>query len=265
LIDLVFQDCRSEDRGDREMKGYLSRGYIHSTESLGTRDGPGIRFVVFMQGCPLRCKYCHNPDTWKMSEGKEVTIAELMEKINKCKPYINRSGGGVTISGGEPTMQLEFTLELLKACKAEGLHTALDTSGYLDQDKFKRLLPYLDLVLLDIKQIDELKHQELTGVSNLKTLEIVKLLEADGQPYWVRHVVVPGYTSDLVDLEKLAKFLADKRYLERLELLPYHNLGAYKWRELGINYQLEGVEPPSKELMGKIGEVFRKYGIRLSL
>jgi len=240
----------------------MREGYIHSIETLGTRDGPGIRFVVFMQGCPLRCKYCHNPDTWRLQEGKKATIDELMERIVKGKPYFQRSNGGVTISGGEPTLQFDFTLELLKRCKEEGLHTAIDTSGYVDRDKFKEMLEYVDLVLLDIKQIDAGKHQELTGVSNERTLAIVDLMEEEGQPYWVRHVIVPGYTDSKEDLSGLARFLQDKKYLERLELLPYHNLGEYKWQELGLKYELTGVKPPSKERMKEIERLFRDYGIK---
>lgn len=241
----------------------MHEGYIHSIESLGNRDGPGIRFVVFMQGCPLRCKYCHNPDTWKLHDGKKVTIDELMEKIIKCKPYIDRSKGGVTISGGEPTLQFDFTLELLKRCKEEGLHTAVDTSGYVDPEKFKKMIKYIDLVLLDIKQIDDLKHHELTGVSNRRTLEIVELLEKEKQPYWIRHVVVPGYTDNKNDLNGLAQYLQDKKYLDKLELLPYHNLGEYKWKELGIPYELVAVEPPSKEMMKEISDIFKDCGISL--
>jgi len=239
----------------------MAEGYIHSTESLGTRDGPGIRFVIFMQGCPMRCKYCHNPDTWKLCNGNKITIDELMGRIKKCKPYFSRSNGGITISGGEPTLQFEFVLELLKRCKEEGLHTAIDTSGYIDVDRFKEMLPYIDLVLLDIKQMDDAKHQELTGVSNSKTLQIVELLEKEAQPYWIRNVIVPGYTDNEVDLEKLAQFLSDKEYMEKLELLPYHNLGQHKWQELGIKYELKDVELPSEEMMERVESIFKKYGI----
>ncbi|MFW6036147.1 MAG: pyruvate formate-lyase-activating protein [Halothermotrichaceae bacterium] len=237
----------------------MVEGYIHSTESLGTRDGPGIRFVVFMQGCPLRCKYCHNPDTWKLHQGKKVNVEQLIQNIIRCKPYIDRSGGGVTISGGEPTMQLDFTLELLKKCKEEGLHTAVDTSGYIQTDKFRRLIPYLDLVLLDIKQMDNEKHKELTGVSNEKTLKIIELLEKEKQSYWIRYVVVPGHTDDKDDLIKLAQYLSGKEYMEKLELLPYHNLGEHKWQELNIKYQLKEVEPPSDEKVKKVEDIFKKY------
>ncbi|MFW6022941.1 MAG: pyruvate formate-lyase-activating protein [Halanaerobiaceae bacterium] len=237
-------------------------GYIHSTESLGTRDGPGIRFVVFMQGCPMRCKYCHNPDTWNMCNGKKVSVDELMEKIKRNKPYFNRSSGGVTISGGEPTLQFDFTLKLLKECKEEGIHTAIDTSGYVDKERFRVMLPYLDLVLLDIKQMDENKHLELTGVSSRKTMQIVDLMEEEGQKYWIRHVVVPGYTDSTKDLEDLAEFLADKEYMEKLELLPYHNLGEHKWQELGKDYKLADVEPPSNSIMEEIKKIFDKYNIK---
>ncbi len=242
--------------------GIMLEGYIHSIETLGTRDGPGIRFVIFMQGCPLRCKYCHNPDTWNLRDGKKTTIAGLMEKINKCRPYITRSNGGVTISGGEPVLQLDFTLELLKKCHEEGFHTALDTSGYVDRDRFREMLKYVDLVLLDIKHIDDEKHRELTGVSNHKTLQTLELLEEEGKPYWVRHVIVPGYTDDKDSLNRLASFLQGKKSLEKVELLPYHNLGEYKWRELGIYYELQGIEPPTEREMQEIEGIFKVYGIK---
>ncbi|MFP4015388.1 MAG: pyruvate formate-lyase-activating protein [Halanaerobiales bacterium] len=239
----------------------MLEGYIHSTESLGTRDGPGIRFVVFMQGCPMRCKYCHNPDTWKLCNGTKITIDELMTKIKKCKPYISRSNGGITISGGEPTLQFEFVLELLKRCKEEGLHTAIDTSGYVDPDKFKELLPYLDLILMDIKEMDEVRHMELTGVSYEKTMQNIELMEEEGQPYWIRYVVVPGYTDNEDDLEILAQYLSEKEYMEKLELLPYHNLGEHKWQELGLKYELKDVVPPSKEMMERIEDILKEYEI----
>jgi pyruvate formate lyase activating enzyme len=242
----------------------MAEGYIHSTESMGTVDGPGIRFVVFTQGCPLRCQYCHNPDTWKLKEGKKVSTEALMQKIIKIKPYIERSGGGLTISGGEPTMQPEFTLDLLKKAKAEGLHTAVDTSGFVELAEFKKLLPYLDLVLLDIKTMDNLIHQELTGVSNQKTLKLVELLEAEKQPYWVRQVIVPGITDDLKKMRQFAEYLKTKKYLEKIELLPYHELGKHKWENLGLEYKLAAVEPPSKKKMAELNAVFKNYKINIA-
>jgi pyruvate formate lyase activating enzyme len=242
----------------------MAEGYIHSTESMGTVDGPGIRFVVFTQGCPLRCQYCHNPDTWKLKEGKKVSTEALMQKIIKIKPYIERSGGGLTISGGEPTMQPEFTLDLLRKAKAEGLHTAVDTSGFVELAEFKKLLPYLDLVLLDIKTMDDLIHQELTGVSNQKTLKLVELLETEKQPYWVRQVIVPGITDDLKKMRQFAEYLKTKKYLEKIELLPYHELGKHKWENLGLEYKLAAVEPPSKKKMAELNAVFKNYKINIA-
>jgi len=242
----------------------MAEGYIHSTESMGTVDGPGIRFVIFTQGCPLRCQYCHNPDTWKLKEGKKVSTEALMQKIIKIKPYIERSGGGITISGGEPTMQPDFTLDLLKKAKAEGLHTAVDTSGYVDQDEFKKLLPYLDLVLLDIKTMDDYRHRDLTGVSNQKTLKLLELLEREKQPYWVRQVIVPGITDDLKEMQHFADYLKQKNYLEKIELLPYHELGKHKWENLGLEYKLAAVEPPSEKKMAELNAVFKNYKINIA-
>ena len=242
----------------------MAEGYIHSTESMGTVDGPGIRFVIFTQGCPLRCQYCHNPDTWKLKEGKKVSTEALMEKIIKIKPYIERSGGGITISGGEPTMQPDFILDLLKKAKAEGLHTAVDTSGFVDAAEFKKILPYLDLVLLDVKTMDDLKHRDLTGVSNQKTLNIMELLEAEKQPYWIRQVIVPGITDDLKEMQKFAEYLQQKKYLEKIELLPYHDLGKHKWSNLGLDYKLTDAEPPSEKKMAELNAIFKNFKINIA-
>lgn len=239
----------------------MTTGYIHSVESFGTQDGPGIRYVVFMQGCPLRCKYCHNPDTWHLQDGKEKSVEELMDKIIKCKPYMNRSQGGLTISGGEPTLQLDFVLELLRQSKEEGIHTAIDTSGYIEQKEFAKLLPYLDLVLLDIKQLDDQQHQQLTGVSNEPILDLVDFLEEQEQSFWIRHVIVPGWTDNLAEIEALVEKLSSLEQLEKVELLPYHQLGVHKWEELDLEYQLEDVEPPSEEKLAEIKEVFTNQGL----
>lgn len=239
----------------------MTEGYIHSTESMGTVDGPGIRFVVFNQGCPLRCQYCHNPDTWKLKDGKKTTSEKLIKKINKIKPYIKRSGGGLTISGGEPTLQLEFTLDLLQKAKANGIHTAVDTAGYLAEEKFKKLLPYIDLVLLDLKALDDSIHQSLTGVSNNKTLKILDLLEKEKKSYWIRHVIVPGITDDLESIKKLAQYLKDKKYLKKIELLPYHELGKHKWENLGLEYKLAAVKPPTEKKMAELNAVLKNFKI----
>jgi pyruvate formate lyase activating enzyme len=239
-------------------------GNIHSVESFSTQDGPGIRYVVFMQGCPLRCKYCHNPDTWQKNEGQQMSLSTVMNKIRSCQPYFDNQGG-VTISGGEPTLQLDFVAELLAACQAEGINTALDTAGYVSQAKFKRLLPDLDLVLLDLKQFDEPQHQELTGVSNQPTLELIDLLEEEEQPYWIKHVIVPGVTDDLAQIKDLAEYLAQLSTLEKVQLLPYHRLGVNKWEELGLDYQLENVEPPTAESLEEIKDVFLSLGIKTEI
>jgi len=242
----------------------MTTGYIHSVESFSTQDGPGIRYVVFTQGCPLRCKYCHNPDTWQLDDGEEVTVADLLEKIKSCRSYFD-SAGGLTISGGEPTLQLDFVAELLAACQAEGINTALDTAGYVNQADFKQLLPDLDLVLLDLKQFDEQQHQELTGVSNQKTLDLIDLLEEEEQPYWIKHVIVPGLTDDLDQLEELAEYLAQLSTLKKVQLLPYHRLGVNKWEELGLDYQLEDVEPPTAASLEDIKDVFLSRGIKTEI
>lgn len=208
-------------------------GRIHSLETLGTVDGPGIRFVVFMQGCPLKCKYCHNRDTWKINSGKTYTVDELIKKILRSKSYFEASGGGVTVSGGEPLLQVEFVTELFKRLKEKNIHTALDTAGSLPiNDKIKELLKYTDLVLLDIKHIDEEKSIDLIGTSNKNNLNFAKYLSNNRIPMWIRQVLVPGYTDDKQDLLKLKEFISSLHSVKKVEILPYHNLGKFKWEKL---------------------------------
>lgn len=242
----------------------MKKGYIHSVESFSTQDGPGVRYVIFFQGCQLRCKYCQNPDTWHLKEGDLVSVTKLITKVSRCKNYFG-SKGGVTISGGEPTLQLDFLVELLKQCKEEEIHTAIDTSGYVETAKFQRLLPYLDLVLLDIKSIVEAKHQELTGVSNQQTLKLLEFLEEKEQSFWVRYVVVPGITDELDELKELVEMLARLEYLEKVQLLAYHKLGIHKWKELGLDYQLEDVNPAKQAKLVKIKELFTEAGINVEI
>lgn len=223
-------------------------GKIHSIETFGTVDGPGIRFVIFMQGCTLKCKYCHNRDTWPIKSGNSTSTAELIKEILKYKSYIDTSGGGVTVSGGEPLIQAEFITELFKELKNLGIHTALDTSGALPiSDQIKELLKYTDLVLLDIKHINPEKCVNLTGYSNKNTLEFAKYLSNINLPVWIRQVLVPGYTDDKFDLLDLKKFIDTLSNVEKVELLPYHNLGKFKWDEIGVPYELENVDSPSNE------------------
>ncbi|MCM1438924.1 MAG: pyruvate formate-lyase-activating protein [Roseburia sp.] len=225
-------------------------GYIHSFESFGTVDGPGIRFVVFMQGCPMRCQYCHNPDTWGVGAGKSFTANEVAQTALKYKSYFT-GGGGVTVSGGEPMLQAEFVTELFGILKGAGVHTALDTSGICytpeNAERVDKLLAVTDLVLLDIKHIDDEEHKKLTGRSNKNVLAFAKYLSSVGKPVWIRHVLVPEITDNDGYLTRLAKFISTLETVERVEVLPYHTMGEIKYKNLGISYPLEGVEPPEKE------------------
>ena len=231
-------------------------GHIHSIESFGTVDGPGIRFVIFMQGCTLKCKYCHNRDTWKVNSGKKITIDELVKEIQNYRTYIENSGGAVTVSGGEPLLQAEFVTELFKNLKELGIHTALDTAGSIPlSPSIKELLKYTDLVLLDIKHIDDEKSKNLTGFSNKNNLEFAKYLNNINIPIWIRQVLVPGYTDDKFDLQKLKAFINSLSNVEKVELLPYHNLGKFKWDEIGDKYELENVIPPSQEDIKKAEQI----------
>lgn len=224
-------------------------GRIHSFESFGTVDGPGIRFVLFMQGCPMRCLYCHNPDTWG-GGGKSFTAKEVADTALRYKSYFT-GGGGVTVSGGEPLLQAEFVCELFTILKSRGVHTALDTSGitYASEtaEIIEKLLSVTDLVLLDIKHIDDGEHKKLTGRSNANVLSFAKRLSDMGKPIWIRHVLVPGITDNDEYLKRLAEFISTLETVEKVEVLPYHNMGEVKYKNLGIDYPLNGTEPPSKE------------------
>ena len=221
---------------------------VHSIESFGTVDGPGIRFVLFLQGCHLQCKYCHNPDTWDINGGEYKSVDEIVEKINRYKNYIIPSGGGVTVTGGEPLIQASFVLELFKKLKENGIHTCVDTSGmFALTDGIKEVLKYTDLVLLDIKHIDDEKCKELVGVSNKKELEFARYLSDNNIKMWIRQVLVPGYTDDRQDLLKLKNFLSTLKTVEKIQILPYHNMGKYKWEKLGLEYPLEGVREANQE------------------
>lgn len=237
------------------------QGYIHSYETFGTVDGPGIRFVVFTQGCPMRCLYCHNPDTWHLKEGKVKEVQEVLKEIKKYKAFLK--DGGVTISGGEPLQQIEFVTALAKACKEEGLHVALDTSGvYFSHKeawyaKYEELMKYIDLVLLDIKHIDSKQHQVLTSHKNEAVIAMAKDLSKRNKPVWVRYVVVPGYSDNRQDIHALKDFLSHFSNVERVEVLPYHKMGTKKYEELKMVYPIPDVEPPSKEDLKEIREILK--------
>lgn len=237
------------------------KGRVHSIETCGTVDGPGIRFIVFMQGCLMRCKYCHNRDTWDVDDGKEMTVDELMKEMLSYRHFIEASGGGITASGGEATLQAEFVTELFKAAQAEGIHTCLDTNGFnrSHDEKIEKLLDVSDLVMLDIKQMDDAKHIDLTKVSNRHCKEFALHLAERNQKAWIRYVVVEGYTDDEASAEELASFLAPMKNIERLELLPYHELGKHKWEAMGETYELADISPPSKETMEKILAIFKAH------
>lgn len=227
-------------------------GYIHSTESFGTVDGPGIRFVVFMQGCPMRCLYCHNPDTWEFGKGEERTPEELLAEYDSCREFYKN--GGITVTGGEPLMQTDFVTELFKKAKERGIHTCLDTSGIafdpeseLSLRKNSLLCKYTDLVMLDIKHIDEAEHKKLTGHSNKNILGYARFLREQNIPVWIRHVVVPGLNDGYDYLHALGYFLGELTNLKALDVLTYHTMGKLKYERLGISYPLGDTPPADKE------------------
>lgn len=225
------------------------KGNIHSIETCGTVDGPGIRFVIFMQGCPLRCQYCHNPDTWQTDTNKLITVDEIMQKYDGVKEFVQ--SGGITVTGGEPLLQIDFVTELFKVAKAHGIHTALDTSGITfnqeNTENINNLLKYTDLVLLDIKHIDDEEHKKLTGASNKNILAFAQYLSEKQIPVWIRHVVVKDITLNEKYLKELGKFLATLNNIKALDILPYHNMAIPKYESLGINYPLKNTPPTSKE------------------
>ena len=221
---------------------------IHSFETFGAVDGPGIRFVIFTQGCNLKCKYCQNRDTWCHSGGTMYSVQDLLDKIERYKNYILPSGGGVTVSGGEPLLHLEFLIALFKELKNRGIPTAIDTSGvfYLTP-KIRELISLTDLFLLDIKCINDEICKDLTGVSNKKELEFARYLSDNGVHMWIRQVLVPGYTDKKEDLIKLKEFLSTLKTVDKVEILPYHDMGRFKWEQLGLEYPLDGVRVANNE------------------
>ncbi|MBQ0043081.1 MAG: pyruvate formate lyase-activating protein [Lachnospiraceae bacterium] len=228
-------------------------GRIHSLESFGTVDGPGTRFVVFVQGCPMRCAYCHNPDTWDMNGGKEMSVDEILEQYNRNAPFY-QNGGGLTVTGGEPLMQIDFVTELFEKCKEEGIHTCLDTSGIAFKpdneayvEKARRLAKVTDLVMLDIKHIDPVKHQELCKQPNEGILAYARFLAEENVDLWIRHVVVPGITDQPEYLEKLGEFIGGLSNLKALDVLPYHTMGKPKYEKLDMDYILKDVPAMTKE------------------
>ncbi len=232
------------------------KGRIHSIETFGTVDGPGIRFVLFLQGCALQCQFCHNADTWDTGGGKVMEVEEILAEIESYLPYYRSSNGGITVTGGEPTLQAHFVAELFKACKSRfQLHTTLDSSGFCEIDNVQDLMDVTDLVLLDLKIIDREKHIRLTSQPNDRILKTAKWLSDHDKKMWIRHVLIPGVTDAEEDLRKLGEFMGTLKGIEKFEILPYHQMGVYKWEMLGREYPLKGVESPTEE------EVQRAYAI----
>lgn len=236
------------------------KGRIHSVESFGSADGPGVRYIVFLKGCNMRCQYCHNPDTWAKDGGELMTPEEVLKKALRYKTYWKEKGG-ITVSGGEALLQIDFVTELFRLAKEKGVNTCFDTSGNpfsLEEpfkSKFDELMKYTDLFMLDIKHMDDAAHRKLTGQTNQNILEMAAYLSDHGKAMWIRHVLVPGITTEEDELYRLRSFLDTLKTVERVEVLPYHTLGVFKWKELGIPYQLEGVDPPTKEQIDRAKEI----------
>ncbi len=226
-------------------------GNIHAFESFGLVDGPGVRYVIFLKGCKMRCKYCHNPDTWS-GEGEKWTAQELWNKVRRYKNYW-KNNGGITVSGGEPLLQMDFVTSLFSLAKREGISTALDTAGQPFRndpewlERFRKLSEVTDLFILDLKEMDSAGHTKLTGVDNSNILEMGRWLSEHGKKMWIRHVLVPGITDDEKDLLLMRKYIDSLATVEKVEILPYHTLGVVKWAESGMDYPLQGVPVPTDE------------------
>ncbi len=228
------------------------KGYIHSIETFGSVDGPGVRFIIFFSGCAMRCAFCHNPDSWDMTGGKLTTVSELLDRACRYKNYWKKDGG-ITVSGGEPLLQPDFLLELFREAKKRGINTCLDTSGnpFSTEEpfygKFLEIMKVTDLVMLDIKEIDDEDHIKLTGHTNRNILKMAETLSDLGVHMWIRHVLVPGGSDDDAKLKRLRNFIDGLKTVDKVEVLPYHTLGVFKWEELGLEYRLSGINPPSPE------------------
>lgn len=241
----------------------MTKGFVHSVESFGSVDGPGIRFLIFLQGCPMRCQFCHNPDSWKTGIGEERTADELLDQAERFRAYWG-DNGGITVSGGEALLQIDFLLELFEKAKQRGIGTCLDTSAQLFTrkspffEKFERLMELTDTVLLDIKHIDDGEHRKLTRHSNANILDCARYLSEIDKPVWIRHVLIPGITDKDEYLVRLRDFLSTLHNIERIEVLPYHTLGVYKYEKLGIDYPLKDVQPPAAERVANANDILQQ-------
>lgn len=237
------------------------KGYIHSIETFGTVDGPGMRYVIFLQGCFFRCLYCHNPDTWMINSGKKMSINEIVSDVKKYINYIKY--GGVTLSGGEPLLQAKFVYKLVKKLKKLGIHIAIDTAGSVPLKISKKIIDNVDLVLLDVKSLNNDLHKKITGCFNDNTLKTLSYCEQIQKTVWVRYVVVPGLTDSIQDLEELADFLKNYKCVKNVEIIPFHKMGEYKWKELGVNYELQQTIEPSKTQIENIKLLFKNKGLNV--
>jgi pyruvate formate lyase activating enzyme len=237
-------------------------GFLHSFTTGSTVDGPGVRVVAWTTGCMFRCVYCHNPDTWTLSNGIPVTVARAAEQLRKYRQGLKVMGGGFTLSGGEPLMQDRFAVKLFTAARGMGLHTALDTNGYFGDRLSDSELDTISLVLLDIKASDPDRHRRLTGMDVAPTLAFARRLAARRQPMWVRFVLVPGLTDDSEDIRHIAAFCAEVGNVDRVDVLPFHQMGRYKWEKLKMKYELDAVEPPSTEIVDRTIGIFRAEGLK---
>lgn len=252
--------AESEKNLPPEAGGVLG-GYVHSVEPSAAVDGPGMRFALFVTGCQMRCLYCHNPDTWERKSGTWRSVDDVVAEIGRYAPFLKFSGG-LTISGGEPLVQSDFVHEIMRQCKEKyGLHTALDTNGLLAKNFSDEWFDVVDMVLLDIKHIDPEKHRQLTMTPLDQVLAFAKRLDQMGKPAWIRYVLVPGYTDDEADVEKMAEFVATLKNVERVEILPFHKMGEYKWQELGLKYELTDTPPPELETIERVKKQFENHGL----
>ena len=253
---------RADLEAELAAEGDPEIGYYHSYEITGSVNGPGIRFMLYLSGCPLRCQYCQNPDMWTMHNGRPVTVGRMLDEVAKYADFIRTAHGGITVSGGEPMLQIRFLEALLRRCKQDlGLHTAVDTSGFLGARASEGFLDLVDLFLLDIKAGDEELYQLVTSAELEPTLRFARRLSDRGNRMWLRYVLVPGLTDAEEDVEKVARFMSTLAHVERVEVLPFHQLGAGKWADLRLPYQLADVPPPAPELVRRAEAQFRAHGL----
>ena len=242
-------------------KRKLPVGRVHSIESFATQDGPGIRFLLFLQGCAARCLYCQNPDTWDLKTGFDMSAAEVLEKVKRCLPYIKASNGGITVSGGEPLLQMEFLVELFRLCKANNIHTAIDTSAFYnnhDEKLLKKLISLTDLFIVDIKAVNETLHKKMTSRRLGEVFDFLNILESEKKPYWLRYVLVPGLNDSTKDIKALKKILSAFTCCEKFEFLPYHTLGKHKWECMKLKYPLQKTVPASPQHIKKAQSILNK-------